>query len=209
MRLVGLIADRLGLSMAETFYEFGRYWIDFAGASAYGRVLQMAGGDLETFISNLDRMHASIKSNMPLAALPGFEVVESSPAAIHVLYRSQREGLEPFVQGILSAVAERFGETVRVTLRAAGRRRAVRAGAHPGDGLTGMAMDGGLAVTALTLGEAELAELFPAYLRLDLDARIVAAGPSIRSHGGADIVGAPSSSASASSGRRASPTWTA
>lgn len=115
MRLVGLIADRLGCGMDETFYQFGRYWIDFAGASAYGRVLQMAGGDLETFISNLDRMHASIKSNMPLAALPGFEVVESSPAVIHVLYRSQRQGLEPFVQGILSAVAERFGENVRVT----------------------------------------------------------------------------------------------
>lgn len=115
MRLVGLIADRLGCSMDETFYQFGRYWIDFAAGSSYGRVLQMAGGDLETFIANLDRMHASIKSNMPLAALPGFEVVESSPAAIQVLYRSQRRGLEPFVQGILSAVAERFGETVRVT----------------------------------------------------------------------------------------------
>ena len=36
-----------------------------------------------------------------------------------------------------------------------------------------------------------MAELFPAYVRLDLDARIVAAGPSMRSHGGPDIVGAP------------------
>ncbi len=115
MRLVGVISDRLGGGLAETFYNFGRYWIDFAGASAYGRVLKMAGGDLETFISNLDRMHASIKSNMPRAALPGFEVVESGPAAIEVLYRSERKGLEPFVQGILSAVAERFGETVRVS----------------------------------------------------------------------------------------------
>jgi hypothetical protein len=58
-----------------------------------------------------------------------------------------------------------------------------------------MVPDESFAATALTLGEAELAELFPAYLRLDLEARIVAAGP-------------PSSTASASSGRRASPTWT-
>jgi hypothetical protein len=114
MRLVDLISARLGCPTSETFYHFGRYWIDFAGASAYGRVLTMAGGDLETFISNLDRMHASIKSNMPRASLPGFEVVESSPEAIHVLYRSERQGLAPFVQGILSAVAERFGEQVRV-----------------------------------------------------------------------------------------------
>jgi len=115
MRLVALIASRLGLGMSETFYHFGRYWVDFAGASAYGRVLQMAGDDLETFISNLDRMHASIKSNMPRAALPSFELVESSPGAIQVLYRSEREGLAPFVQGILSAVAERFGEPARVS----------------------------------------------------------------------------------------------
>ncbi|MBP7242606.1 heme NO-binding domain-containing protein [Amaricoccus sp.] len=118
MRIVGLIADRLGCSMAETFYLFGRTWIDFAGTSAYGRVLCMAGGDLETFISNLDRMHASIKSNMPKASLPGFEVVESRDGAIHVLYRSEREGLAPFVHGILSAVAERFGERVTIDYEA-------------------------------------------------------------------------------------------
>lgn len=115
MRLVGVISDSLGCDMAETFYHLGRYWIDFTSASAYGRVLKMAGGDLETFISNLDRMHASIKSNMPRAALPSFELVGSGPDAIEVLYRSERQGLAPFVHGILSAVAERFGEPVRVS----------------------------------------------------------------------------------------------
>lgn len=115
MRLVGLIADRLGLGMAETFRELGGAWVDFAGASTYGRVLRMAGDDLETFLSNLDRMHASIKSNMPKAALPGFEVVASDGDAISVHYRSQRRGLAPFVQGILASVAERFGEARDVT----------------------------------------------------------------------------------------------
>jgi hypothetical protein len=115
MRLVGLIADRLGCDMDATFYQFGRFWVDFAAASAYGRVLSMAGGDLETFIANLDRMHASIKSNMPRASLPGFDVIASDADAILVLYRSERAGLAPFVQGILSAVAERFGEAVEVS----------------------------------------------------------------------------------------------
>lgn len=117
MRLVQVISDRLGRKMCETFHLFGRFWVDFAGASAYGRALQMAGRDLETFIANLDRMHASIKSNMPQAALPSFEVVESGPEEIHVIYRSERAGLAPFVQGILTAVAERLGEPVRVDYR--------------------------------------------------------------------------------------------
>jgi hypothetical protein len=115
MRIVSLIAGRLGLDMAETFRQLGGAWVDFAGASTYGRVLQMAGDDLETFLSNLDRMHASIKSNMPKAALPGFEVVSGAGEAIRVQYRSERRGLAPFVQGILASVAERFGETLDVT----------------------------------------------------------------------------------------------
>jgi len=43
----------------------------------------------------------------------------------------------------------------------------------------------------LTLGDAELSELFPAYLRLDRAGRILGAGPSIRGHAGDDVVGAP------------------
>ena len=44
--------------------------------------------------------------------------------------------------------------------------------------------------TALTLGDADLAELFPAYMRLDLDGRILGAGPSVQSHAGPGLVGA-------------------
>jgi hypothetical protein len=115
IRLVELISERLDWSMSDTLYRLGRYWIDFAGASAYGRALQMAGGDLETFISNLDRMHASIKSNMPKAQLPSFDVVASDADSIQVLYHSERSGLATFVAGILSAVAERFGEPVEIS----------------------------------------------------------------------------------------------
>ncbi len=114
LSLVNVISKRLSLPIDQALYEFGRFWITFAGASAYGRVLRMAGDDLESFIENLDRMHASIKSNMPLASLPSFQVLESDSRHIQVLYVSERDGLEPFVQGILSAVAERFDESVTI-----------------------------------------------------------------------------------------------
>ncbi len=115
MALVRLISDELGLPINEALYQFGRYWIAFAGASAYGRVLSMAGDDLEAFVENLDRMHASIKSNMPKAQMPSFQVIDSQPGLLTVLYKSDRDGLAPFVQGILGAVAERFGETVTIS----------------------------------------------------------------------------------------------
>jgi hypothetical protein len=45
-------------------------------------------------------------------------------------------------------------------------------------------MDGALHQPALTLGEGELAKLFPAFLHLDPEGRVLAAGPSLLSHGG-------------------------
>lgn len=52
-------------------------------------------------------------------------------------------------------------------------------------------MDGYCPNPELTLSAGELAQLFPAYLRLDPDGRITAAGPSLLAHAGGDLVGAP------------------
>lgn len=114
MRLVGLLAERLGLPIQDALREFGGHWIDFAATSAYGRILSMAGDDLESFLDNLDRMHASLKSTMPLARMPSFQVLDSDHERMTVLYRSERSGLGAFVEGILGAVARNFGEAVTI-----------------------------------------------------------------------------------------------
>lgn len=114
MDMIHLLADRLDRPLEDVLHEFGRVWIDFAGASEYGRILSMAGDDFISFLESLDRMHASIRSNMPRAEMPSFEVLETDETTTQLRYRSTRTGLEPFVQGILLAVAERFGECVAV-----------------------------------------------------------------------------------------------
>ena len=115
--VIGALADRMGVDVDAALETFGRHWIAYAGASAFARVMTMAGGDVETFIENLDRMHASIKSTMPLARMPHFTLVESTPKGLTVLYDSERSGLAPFVRGILAAVAERFGERMVIAQR--------------------------------------------------------------------------------------------
>ena len=115
LALLEMIAARLGVGRDRAFFELGRHWIGFVAASPYARMLRMAGDDLESFLDNLDRMHASIKSNMPRAQMPTFHVVQSRGGTIRVIYRSARSGLAPFVEGILSAVAERFREAVTIT----------------------------------------------------------------------------------------------
>ncbi|MGY6409605.1 MAG: heme NO-binding domain-containing protein [Alkalilacustris sp.] len=117
MALMHLLAGRIDLPLDDFLRAFGRIWIDFAGATAYGRILDMAGDDFPSFLESLDRMHSSIRSNMPRADMPSFEVLAIDDGAIELLYRSSRSGLEPFVQGILSAAAERFGERVEIAHR--------------------------------------------------------------------------------------------
>ena len=115
MALIDLLAARLEMPLDALLREFGRGWVSFAGASEYGRILRMAGSDLVTFLESLDRMHASIRSNMPKAEMPSFELVEVRGPTLVLRYRSRRVGLEPFVQGILMAVTQRFGETASVS----------------------------------------------------------------------------------------------
>ena len=115
MALIQLLAKHLELPMEDALREFGRVWIDFAGASAYGRILRMAGDDFLAFLESLDRMHASIRSNMPRAEMPSFELIDANPLAMKLRYQSTRTGLAPMVQGILLAAASGFGETVTIT----------------------------------------------------------------------------------------------
>ena len=113
--LIRLVARRLDMPLDDALQEFGRAWIDFAGASEYGRILRMAGNDFVSFLESLDRMHASIRSNMPRAEMPSFELVKADASEMQLRYRSKREGLAPLVHGILLAVSQRFGERVSVT----------------------------------------------------------------------------------------------
>lgn len=115
MSLVHLLAAHLDQPLDLVLEDFGRVWINFAGASEYGRILRMAGDDLVSFFSSLDRMHASIRSSMPRAEMPSFELVAADDVMLQLRYRSKRKGLEPFVRGLLLAITERFGESATIS----------------------------------------------------------------------------------------------
>jgi hypothetical protein len=108
LNLLSAISVRMNQQVPDLLRQFGRYWVNFAGASHYGPFLQMAGDDLVTVLGNLDRMHASIRVSLPEAVLPEFEFLSSDGSEITILYRSRREGLDTFVEGLLSGLMDRF-----------------------------------------------------------------------------------------------------
>ncbi|MEQ8934214.1 MAG: heme NO-binding domain-containing protein [Amphiplicatus sp.] len=116
-RLLAAIGARAGLAPEALLEAFGRHWIKYAGSSAYSSILDRTGGDLVTFLGNLDRMHASIKTVIDRAQLPSFNVEKADAREIEIAYRSVREGLEPFVIGLLKGLLERFGEAGEIDWR--------------------------------------------------------------------------------------------
>lgn len=113
--LVSAIADKAGLTVAQALEAFGRFWITYADQSAYGQVMRMNGDTLAEFLSNLDRMHATIQRVLPETRMPSFHLESSSATYVNVLYQSDRAGLEPFVRGLLQGLMIRFGDTGDIT----------------------------------------------------------------------------------------------
>jgi len=114
MALLQSITEHLEASLEEVLFEFGSYWVKYAKASAYGRAMDMAGDNLTEFFQQLDRMHSAITSNLPKSDMPSFSVANVSPGGFELRYRSSRHGLQPFVHGLIIAIARSFGEIVEV-----------------------------------------------------------------------------------------------
>lgn len=107
-RILTAAAGKTGQTLPEYLQHYGRYWIRFAERGSYGAIMTFIGSDIANFVSNLDRMHQAVLAAMPEARVPSFRVIEHGPGMLRIGYISEREGLEPFVVGLLEGMLERF-----------------------------------------------------------------------------------------------------
>ena len=116
--MVAAAADLLEMPMEECLKAFGRSWIRFAERGSFGAIMDFTGRDLPGFIANLDRMHQAVVAAMPEARVPSFALVRDVSGDLLVQYRSERDGLEALVIGLLEGLMDRFdiaGEVRQVT----------------------------------------------------------------------------------------------
>ncbi|OXE36887.1 MAG: hypothetical protein CGW95_04930 [Phenylobacterium zucineum] len=111
LKLVAAISDHFEAQVESMLRAFGEYWISFAYNGDYKSIMTMAGQDLVSFLYNLNRMHDSVQISIPGARLPTFVVDDDNSDAITLSYFSDRTGLEPFVEGLLSGLIKHFGQT--------------------------------------------------------------------------------------------------
>lgn len=115
LSIVSAMAAELNVDVEALLHDVGRSWVGFAKSTSFAGLLAMAGQDFATLISSLDDMHARIKSSLPDLRPPSFESQRRDDGLIEVTYRSEREGLFPFVLGVLEGLADDFGEQIEVT----------------------------------------------------------------------------------------------
>ena len=101
---------------AETILRtFGVYWVRSVASVHYADLMQQTGQGFGDFVKNLDHMHQRIRATFPGFKPPSFRVLDVSDQTIQMDYYSSREGLLPFVEGLLDGLAQHFNVTLSVS----------------------------------------------------------------------------------------------
>jgi guanylate cyclase soluble subunit beta len=113
-QLAASAADVLGISLEACLEAFGEYWVLETAAKSYGTIMDAAGNNPLSFLGNLNSMHDRITTTFPGYLAPEFELEPGEGDRQLVHYLSVREGLNPFVVGLLRGIAKRFGRELNL-----------------------------------------------------------------------------------------------
>lgn len=117
-KLVEATSAELGRPAHEVLEDFGVYWVLHTAQKSYGPLMKAAGRSLPEFLRYLPRFHDRIVLLFPDLKMPEFEILEEGEDWIALEYRSVREGLQPFVLGLIKGLGRMFETPVEVSLRA-------------------------------------------------------------------------------------------
>jgi len=112
--LVTAASAVLGAPVEACLEMFGEWWVLQTAARSYGPLMDAAGQDLVQFLSNMNALHDRITGTFVNYVPPEFrvETVEGGRHRIH--YISKRQGLTPFVVGLLKGLATRFDSDLEI-----------------------------------------------------------------------------------------------
>lgn len=110
--LAGAASEVLNTPVDELLRVFGQYWIEFAGKSSYGVLLDQAGDTLGEILAGLDEMHTRLALSFTELQPPSFRVLRDDGQTILLRYESSRPALVPFVMGLVEGLSAKVGVTV-------------------------------------------------------------------------------------------------
>jgi hypothetical protein len=114
-QLVGAAAEVTQTPAEEILFAFGEHWVLHTAQRGYGAMLDASGRTLREFLTNLPRFHTRVAMIFPALQPPRFTCTDAGEDAVMLRYETHREGLAPFVRGLLSGLARRLHTTAHVT----------------------------------------------------------------------------------------------
>ena len=121
--LIAATAEAVGLPMAQILEGFGEHWVLVTAQRGYGALLASSGSTLQEFLVNRPNLHTRVTLVFPHLRPPEFRVSDVTEGSLRLTYSSHREGLAPFVVGILQGLGKLFAQALtieHVTRRADG-----------------------------------------------------------------------------------------
>jgi guanylate cyclase soluble subunit beta len=112
--LVNAGSKVLGMPPEALLEMFGEYWIAETGAKYFGTLMQATGNHLIEFLDNLNVLHDRITDAFVDYVPPDFRVETLTAGHYRIHYVSKREGLTPFVVGLLNGLATRFDQKMEI-----------------------------------------------------------------------------------------------
>lgn len=100
-------SEVLSIDAAVLLQDYGEYWVMVPDQS-FGHLFEMAGDNFVEFVENLDNLHVRIGQMIPNLKPPSFSVTDKKENSFTLHYYSPREGLFPFVQGLMRGLGIRF-----------------------------------------------------------------------------------------------------
>lgn len=118
--LVAAACEELGVEAERFLHHLGEYWIPYVSRAGYAVLMERGGRSLPEFLKGLDGMHSRLaltySSRDEGRRWPSFRVSDVGDASLRLHYYSERQGLQPFVVGLVHGLAKKFGTTVEVEL---------------------------------------------------------------------------------------------
>jgi hypothetical protein len=114
-RLVGAASEILNAPAEAILLEFGEHWVLKTAVEDYGELMHSAGNSLRDFLVYLPNFHTRVKMVYPRLQPPRFEVTDAAERSLHLHYITHRDGLAPFVVGLLSGLGKSFNTPTTVS----------------------------------------------------------------------------------------------
>jgi hypothetical protein len=117
-RLVAAASELSQTPAHEILEAFGQHWVLRTALEGYGELMAAGGKSLREFLVNLPNFHTRVVMIYPNLQPPRFEVSDARDHSLLLHYYSHREGLAPFLVGLVHGLGKMFETPATVTQKA-------------------------------------------------------------------------------------------